>query len=64
MKGFIGDYMSKNVKMLKRSSARKYQCAFCGMSVRATRDVRIMCLDCMCIMDKVFDYSKIASYND
>ena len=28
------------------SSTRKYICPCCGMSVRATRKVRIMCIDC------------------
>ena len=30
----------------KKSSTRKYVCPCCGMSVRATRDVNIACLDC------------------
>ena len=30
----------------KKSSTRKYICPCCGMSVRATRVVRIACLDC------------------
>ena len=30
----------------KPSSTRKYVCPCCGMSVRATRDVNIACLDC------------------
>lgn len=30
----------------KSSSTRKYVCPSCGMSVRATRTVRIMCMDC------------------
>lgn len=34
----------------KPSSTRKYQCPHCGMSVRATKTVRIMCVDCMEIM--------------
>ena len=28
------------------SSTRKYVCPCCGMSVRATREVRVMCMDC------------------
>lgn len=32
--------------MRKPSSTRKYQCPTCGMSVRATKIVRVMCLDC------------------
>lgn len=31
---------------LKTSSTRKCVCPVCGMSVRATKEVRIMCLDC------------------
>lgn len=31
---------------VKKSSSRKYICPCCGMSVRATRTVRIACLDC------------------
>lgn len=30
----------------KPSSTRKYICPLCGMSVRATREVRIKCIDC------------------
>ena len=30
----------------KPSSTRKYICQCCGMSVRATKDVRIKCMDC------------------
>lgn len=30
----------------KKSSSRKYVCPCCGMSVRATREVRVMCVDC------------------
>lgn len=30
----------------RRSSSRKYVCPCCGMSVRATREVRIGCMDC------------------
>ena len=31
----------------KKSSTRKLQCPCCGNSVRATKTVRIMCMDCM-----------------
>lgn len=34
----------------KPSSTRKYICSLCGMSVRATKEVRIMCVDCMELM--------------
>ena len=30
----------------RRSSTRKYRCPCCGNSVRATKEVRIACLDC------------------
>ena len=30
----------------KKSSTRKYFCPCCGMSIRATKEVRIACLDC------------------
>lgn len=30
----------------KPSSSRKYKCTCCGSSVRATKTVRIMCMDC------------------
>lgn len=35
------------------SSTRKLQCPCCGNSVRATKAVRIMCMDCMQQMDEV-----------
>lgn len=31
---------------IRTSSSRKYICPCCGMSVRATREVRIKCIDC------------------
>lgn len=36
----------------KPSSTRKYECPCCGMSVRATRDVRIACMECDEVMQK------------
>lgn len=30
----------------KKSSSRKYVCPCCGMSIRATREVRVKCMDC------------------
>lgn len=36
----------------KPSSTRKYICPRCGNSVRATKDVNIMCVDCMEVMIK------------
>lgn len=29
-----------------KQSARKYTCPSCGMSIRATKEVRVMCMDC------------------
>lgn len=43
-------------KIKKPSSTRKYFCPSCGMSIRATRDVRIKCADCDTLM-------KVARYN-
>ncbi len=31
---------------VRTSSTRKYKCPICGQSVRATKEVRILCLDC------------------
>ncbi len=36
----------KGKRIKKPSSTRKYICPKCGMSVRATREVRIKCADC------------------
>lgn len=36
----------------KKSSTRKYVCRGCNNSVRATKDVNIMCMDCMLKMEK------------
>ncbi len=30
----------------RKSSSRKYVCPCCGMSIRATRNVNVACLDC------------------
>lgn len=40
------------VQKVKSSSTRKYVCPCCGMSVRATKTVNIMCADCNQIMDE------------
>ena len=42
----------------KKSSTRKYVCPKCGMSVRATKEVRIACIDCGNIKMVVDDCSK------
>lgn len=39
-------------KPKKKSSTRKYICPACGMSVRATREVHIICGDCFCEMEQ------------
>lgn len=41
------DADSDDVETKKPSSTRKYQCPHCKMSVRATKEVRVMCVDCM-----------------
>lgn len=40
------------MKPKKPSSTRKYICPVCGNSVRATKDVNILCLDCCMQMEK------------
>lgn len=42
-----------NLIVKKKTSTRKYICNSCGMSVRATKDVNIICGNCMNIMIKV-----------
>ena len=43
----LGESMTKDPSDKKKSSStRKYVCPGCGMSVRATREVNIGCLDC------------------
>lgn len=37
----------------KKSSTRKYRCEGCGISIRATKEVNIICADCMALMVKV-----------
>lgn len=37
----------------KKTSTRKYRCPCCGNSVRATKDINIICGDCMEVMLKV-----------
>lgn len=46
------DTPQKGVRV-SSSSTRKYACPCCGMSVRATRSVNIMCADCNEFMDVV-----------
>lgn len=37
----------------RSSSTRKYECPTCGMSVRATKEVHLICADCQQIMQEV-----------
>ena len=37
----------------RSSSTRKYECPICGTSVRATKEVRLICADCQQIMQEV-----------
>lgn len=39
-------YPDKTKTAKKKSSTRKYICPKCGLSVRATKVVRIACMDC------------------
>ena len=41
-----GDGVSTGGSVKKPSSTRKYICIQCGLSVRATKDVRLICMDC------------------
>lgn len=43
-RGLSGSEDQEKVK--KRSSTRKYICPQCGLSVRATKVVKIACIDC------------------
>lgn len=48
--GGNGSNRTSNAK--KPTSTRKYICTCCGMSIRATKDVNIVCGDCLCTMIK------------
>lgn len=48
--GTFGD--DSEPKPKKPSSTRKYICPCCGQSIRATKDVNILCLDCRKQMEK------------
>ncbi len=48
--GTFGDDSTPKPK--KPSSTRKYICPCCGQSIRATKDVNILCLDCKQQMEK------------
>ena len=47
---FIYRLPEKKGTKVRSSSTRKYICPICGMSVRATKQVRIMCADCDALM--------------
>lgn len=51
--GFGGSSGASGTTGNKPSSTRKYQCPCCGNSVRATKDVNIICGDCDVQMIKV-----------
>ena len=40
------DKRKKNQKVVKKSGVIKYVCPCCGNSIRATKEVKIMCMDC------------------
>lgn len=40
-------------KQRKKSSTRKYKCPKCGNSFRATKDINVLCIDCLEIFEKV-----------
>jgi len=44
----------KNAKSSKKSSSRKYTCPHCGMTIRATKEVRVLCGDCTTEEEFVF----------
>lgn len=48
-----GSKEPKETKETKPSSTRKYLCLKCGNSVRATKDLNLICGDCMIQMKKV-----------
>lgn len=45
-----GGIGGKEPKPKKPSSTRKYVCPCCGQSIRATKEVNIICADCMKVM--------------
>ena len=51
--GGVGTGVSGGSLGKKKASTRKYVCQHCGISVRATKDVNIICGDCMDVMVKV-----------
>lgn len=51
--GFARKGFAKLPNTKKPSSTRKYVCPSCGATVRATKDVHILCGDCMEVMVRV-----------
>jgi len=43
---YVDDDGVAHIQVKKPSSTRKYVCPKCGLSVRATKAVRIACVDC------------------
>ena len=41
-----GNGEKEGSKTKKKSSTRKYVCPKCGLSIRATKEVHIACIDC------------------
>lgn len=50
--GDVGAASGSSAEGTKTCSTRKYQCPRCGNSVRATKDIHIICGDCMVKMQK------------
>lgn len=48
----LGEFTGGKTKTKKPSSTRKYVCPSCGISVRATKEVKIICANCAEIMTK------------
>ena len=48
-----GTETGKTGKPKAKSSTRKYKCPYCGQSIRATKEVNIICGDCMEKMELV-----------
>ena len=42
-------------KVVRQSSTRKYECPMCLSSCRATKELRLICADCNCLMTLVED---------
>ena len=51
--GGLAGTKGKGVQGKPKCSTRKYMCPSCGNSFRATKDLRVMCMDCMEEFQKV-----------